>query len=112
VYHFQSQDDDDSVNGINDNDDTNQEKEKKKWDKVNGNNRDIDYLLTLCESIGLWVLAAPGPYICAETQCGGFPIWLAAKRNIRLRHMSTYFWKKYDSDFMEYCAEYFKNILP
>src|SRR4051794_30146495 len=43
-------------------------------------NRDIDYLLDLCEKLGLYVLAAPGPYICAETQVGGFPTWLAAKK--------------------------------
>ncbi|KAG0370842.1 glycoside hydrolase superfamily [Gamsiella multidivaricata] len=75
-------------------------------------NRDIDYLLQICEEIGLYVLAAPGPYICAETQAGGFPIWLAAKREIRLRHMKTNLWKEYDAKFMEYCVEYFEQILP
>ncbi|KAF9968719.1 hypothetical protein BGZ70_009641 [Mortierella alpina] len=77
-----------------------------------GSNRDIEYLLTLCEELGLYVLAAPGPYICAETQAGGFPIWLAAKREIRLRHMRTNFWKVYDPTFMAYCVEYFEQILP
>ncbi|KAF9566186.1 hypothetical protein EC968_003839 [Mortierella alpina] len=77
-----------------------------------GSNRDIDYLLNLCEELSLYVLAAPGPYICAETQAGGFPIWLAAKREIRLRHMSTNFWKVYDPTFMAYCVEYFEQILP
>ncbi|KAF8937848.1 hypothetical protein BGZ58_002056 [Dissophora ornata] len=75
-------------------------------------NRDIDYLLQVCEDLGLYVLAAPGPYICAETQAGGFPIWLAAKREVRLRHMKTNLWKEYDPMFMEYCVEYFQHILP
>ncbi|KAF9115001.1 hypothetical protein BGX27_009220 [Mortierella sp. AM989] len=75
-------------------------------------NRDIDYLLQLCKDIGLYVLAAPGPYICAETQGGGFPIWLAAKREIRLRHMKTNLWKDFDPEFMKYCVQYFENILP
>ncbi|KAG9068015.1 hypothetical protein KI688_011606 [Linnemannia hyalina] len=75
-------------------------------------NRDINYLLDLCEEIGLYVLAAPGPYICAETQAGGFPIWLAAMRDVRLRHMKSNFWKTYDPEFMKYCVEYFENILP
>ncbi|KAF9985190.1 hypothetical protein BGZ65_011497 [Modicella reniformis] len=75
-------------------------------------NRDIDYLLQVCEELGLYVLAAPGPYICAETQAGGFPIWLAAKREIRLRHMRTNLWKEYDPRFMDYCVEYFEHILP
>jgi heme/copper-type cytochrome/quinol oxidase subunit 2 len=34
-------------------------------------NRDIEYLMNLCEELELFVLAAPGPYICAETQAGG-----------------------------------------
>ncbi|KAG0257023.1 hypothetical protein BG011_004208 [Mortierella polycephala] len=75
-------------------------------------NRDIEYLLQICEELGLYVLAAPGPYICAETQAGGFPIWLAAKREIRLRHMKTNLWKEYDPIFMAYCVEYFEQILP
>ncbi|KAG0246133.1 hypothetical protein BGX31_004322 [Mortierella sp. GBA43] len=75
-------------------------------------NRDIDYLLQVCEELGLYVLAAPGPYICAETQAGGFPIWLAANREIRLRHMKTNLWKEYDATFMSYCIEYFEHILP
>ncbi|KAG0041787.1 hypothetical protein BGZ83_001315 [Gryganskiella cystojenkinii] len=75
-------------------------------------NRDIEYLLHLCEELGLYVLAAPGPYICAETQAGGFPIWLASQRDIRLRHMKTNFWKVYDPKFMEACIEYFEHILP
>ncbi|KAG0306201.1 hypothetical protein BGZ98_002804 [Dissophora globulifera] len=75
-------------------------------------NRDIDYLLHVCEELGLYVMAAPGPYICAETQAGGFPIWLTAKREVRLRHMKTNFWKEYDPTFMDYCVEYFQHILP
>lgn len=34
-------------------------------------NRDLEYLMNLCEELELFVLAAPGPYICAETQAGG-----------------------------------------
>ncbi|CAG8701103.1 3539_t:CDS:1, partial [Acaulospora morrowiae] len=48
-------------------------------------NRDINYLLDLCEELNLYVLAAPGPYICAETQAGGFPIWVVEKVK-KLRH--------------------------
>ncbi|KAF9585405.1 hypothetical protein BGW38_002553, partial [Lunasporangiospora selenospora] len=61
---------------------------------------------------GLYVLAAPGPYICAETQAGGLPIWLVNMRQLRLRHMKTHLWKEYDPDFMQCCIEYFEHILP
>ncbi|PKK80814.1 hypothetical protein RhiirC2_859600 [Rhizophagus irregularis] len=74
-------------------------------------NRDVDYLLNLCEKLGLYVLAAPGPYICTETQAGGFPYWLAAK-DLKIRHMNFTGFKKYDKNFAEYEKEWFEVILP
>ncbi|KAJ8326400.1 hypothetical protein O5D80_005151 [Batrachochytrium dendrobatidis] len=75
-------------------------------------NRDLDFLLCICEDLGLFVLAAPGPYICAETQGGGFPQWLIAKRNICIRHSVVSAFRSYDSQFSTYCAEWFNAILP
>ncbi|GJQ15799.1 hypothetical protein GpartN1_g7590.t1 [Galdieria partita] len=75
-------------------------------------NRDIEYLLQLCEELHLFVIAAPGPYICAETQCGGFPTWLVAKREIRIRHIAREFIKKWDQQFFEYCKEWYAQFLP
>jgi beta-galactosidase GanA len=37
-------------------------------------NRDAPYLLRLCEKLQLFVIPAPGPYICAEVQAGGCPL--------------------------------------
>ena len=39
-------------------------------------NRDVDYILKICEEVGLYVFCAQGPYICAETNAGGYPGWL------------------------------------
>jgi beta-galactosidase GanA len=75
-------------------------------------NRDIDYLLTLCEEIGLFVLAAPGPYICAETQAGGYPLWLVAKRELNIRHNFIMLWRVYDPTFANYEIEWLNQILP
>lgn len=75
-------------------------------------NRDIDYLLTLCEELGLFVLAAPGPYICAETAGGGYPGWLVAKRDLRIRHNLIMLWRMYDEKFANYEIEWMNNILP
>ncbi|GJD06013.1 Probable beta-galactosidase B [Galdieria sulphuraria] len=75
-------------------------------------NRDIEYLLQLCEELHLFVIAAPGPYICAETQCGGFPTWLVAKREIRIRHVAREFIKRWDQQFFEYCKEWYAQFLP
>jgi hypothetical protein len=55
-------------------------------------NRDVDYLMSLCQDIGLWVLAAPGPYICAETQAGGMPwsAFVCLARNCNSNMQSTF----------------------
>ncbi|CAG8625660.1 3954_t:CDS:2 [Cetraspora pellucida] len=74
-------------------------------------NRDINYLLNLCESLNLYVLAAPGPYICAETQAGGIPFWVVEKVK-RVRHISFTGFKKYDPEFSDYQKQWFENILP
>ncbi len=51
-------------------------------------NRDVEYLLSLCSALQLHVIAAPGPYICAETTGGGFPMWLLQRPDVRIRHMN------------------------
>jgi hypothetical protein len=42
--------------------------------------KDLDDWLTMAEARGLYVILRPGPYICAEWDCGGFPQWLLTKR--------------------------------
>lgn len=75
-------------------------------------NRDIHYLLNLCEKLELFVLAAPGPYICAETQGGGYPSWLVAKRDLNIRHNYMMLWRVYDQKFADYEIQWLKAILP
>ncbi|KAG2171516.1 hypothetical protein INT43_008242 [Umbelopsis isabellina] len=75
-------------------------------------NRDIDYLLTLCEELGIYVLAAPGPYICAETNGGGYPAWLVAKRHLRIRHNMVMLWRLYDAEFAMHEVDWYNQILP
>ncbi|MHA1734728.1 MAG: beta-galactosidase [Promethearchaeota archaeon] len=74
-------------------------------------NRDIEYLHRICEDLGLLVLAAPGPYICSETQAGGFPFWLLAKRNIRIKHLKTTGISKYDPEYMKYCRNWYNRFV-
>ena len=35
--------------------------------------RDVDLLHDMIEEAGLWLIARPGPYICAEIDGGGLP---------------------------------------
>lgn len=78
-------------------------------------NRDIDYLFSICAQLELFVIVAPGPYICAEVQAGGFPIWLIAKRDLRVRHMAyppLGMIKNWDQNWHDHCAQYMRLIVP
>lgn len=46
---------------------------------------DLEAYLRLADSLGLWVILRPGPYICAEWDLGGLPSWLLRDKNMKLR---------------------------
>ncbi|KAI0216696.1 hypothetical protein L0F63_005531, partial [Massospora cicadina] len=75
-------------------------------------NRDIDYLLKLCESLRIFVIAAPGPYIASDTQAGGIPLWLVGDRRVRLRHLAASFFKRFDPRYHEFSQLWLEAILP
>ncbi|MCP4762645.1 MAG: hypothetical protein GY870_12770 [archaeon] len=74
-------------------------------------NRDIDYLLKICEEIGLYVLTAIGPYSCAESNAGGYPTWLLQKKEINIRHMKGTGRQKFDENYMYYCKQWYSNVI-
>ncbi len=41
---------------------------------------EFEEFVKLVKEMGFWMIARPGPYVCAEWERGGFPSWLAAKR--------------------------------
>ncbi|MDR1450277.1 MAG: beta-galactosidase [Propionibacteriaceae bacterium] len=47
--------------------------------------RDVGRFLDLAAQAGLFVIARPGPYICAEWDGGGLPAWLPLVPGLRLR---------------------------
>ncbi|KAJ3413432.1 hypothetical protein HDV05_008073 [Chytridiales sp. JEL 0842] len=59
-----------------------------------------------------WGYHSPGPYICAETQAGGHPIWLVAKKHVRIRHSVTSYRRVYDAEYSRYCREWLLAMLP
>lgn len=72
------------------------------WDF--GDDRDCGAFLDLCAELGLWVIARPGPYICAEWDFGGFPWWLRQQDGIRYRAN--------DHTFLKYVDLYFDRLIP
>lgn len=41
---------------------------------------EFEEFIKLVKEMGFWMIARPGPYVCAEWERGGFPDWVAAKR--------------------------------
>ncbi|MEV5025445.1 beta-galactosidase [Paenibacillus sp. LPE1-1-1.1] len=78
------------------------EPEEGKWD-FSGDN-DCGAFLDLCSELGLWVIARPGPFICAEWDFGGFPYWLKNKKNIQFRTDNE--------TYLRYVYRYFDQIVP
>ncbi|MFX0024932.1 MAG: beta-galactosidase [Candidatus Hermodarchaeota archaeon] len=74
-------------------------------------NRDIKYLLDLCQELGLYVFVAQGPYICAETTAGGYPLWLLGRRDIRIKHLENTGKSVYDPYYMKYSKQWYENFI-
>jgi len=47
--------------------------------------RDVAAFVRIAQEEGLWVILRPGPYSCAEWDFGGFPAWLLATPDIKVR---------------------------
>lgn len=50
-------------------------------------NHNIARFIRICKEEGMWVLLRPGPYVCAEWDFGGLPVWLLKTPDIKLRCM-------------------------
>ncbi len=56
----------------------------------------LDRFLDDCQKAGLYVIVRPGPYICAEWNVGGFPLWLEGKDvGYRTASAADISWSKY-----------------
>jgi len=65
-------------------------------------NLDLAEYIRTAQSEGLYVLLRPGPYICTEWDFGGFPSWLLATPDIKVR--ST------DARFLTAAARYMTRV--
>lgn len=69
-----------------------------------GGDRDVAAFVRLAGELGLYVILRPGPYICAEWDCGGLPGWLSAKTGLNYRTSNAAFTHYYD--------KYLAHVLP
>jgi len=73
--------------------------------------RDVGRLLALCDEIGLYVIARPGPFINAEVDGGGHPAWLLADPTVHLRCLDA--GKHVDSPrYLQYARQWYEQIVP
>ena len=82
------------------------EKKEGKFDF--SDNLDVAKFLDLAAELGLFAIVRPGPYICSETDFGGFPWWLLKYKGIRLRCSDPL----YISKITPYLTEIAKILKP
>ncbi|WP_366294112.1 beta-galactosidase [Paenibacillus sp. AN1007] len=78
------------------------EPEEGQW-SFEGDN-DCGAFLDLCAELGMWVIARPGPFICAEWDFGGFPYWLGTKPGVKFRENNE--------TYLHYVQLYFDQLIP
>ncbi len=64
---------------------------------------DIKKYIEIAQSLDLYVIVRPAPYICAEWEFGGLPAWLLKDRNMKFR---TYY-----EPFIEKVDRYYSHLL-
>lgn len=69
---------------------------------------DIEAYVETAASLGLNVILRPGPYVCAEWECGGLPAWLLSDDRIQLRCSDPLYLEKV----RHYFAELFRRLRP
>ena len=74
--------------------------------------KDLDDWLTLAEDFGLNVIVRPGPYICAEWDNGGFPLWLSALKTPAAPLHKEGWMRSDDPVFLAWSKHWFDVVCP
>ncbi|OEJ93659.1 glycoside hydrolase family 35 protein [Streptomyces thermolilacinus] len=65
---------------------------------------DVEAFLRLAQETGLDAIVRPGPYICAEWDNGGLPVWLTGRPGMRVRCSHP--------PYLEEVARWFDELVP
>ncbi|RAI81082.1 beta-galactosidase [Macrococcoides goetzii] len=71
-------------------------------------NKDLKHFIELAQSIGLYVIVRPSPFICAEWEFGGLPAWLLKDKNMKIRTSDPVYLEKVNN----YYKALFKILTP
>lgn len=74
--------------------------------------QDLDDWLTMAEDFGFYIIVRPGPYICAEWDNGGLPLWLTAlKTPVAPLHKNG--WMRSDDPvYLAWTKHWFDAVCP
>ncbi|MER6679712.1 glycoside hydrolase family 35 protein [Streptomyces olivaceoviridis] len=64
----------------------------------------VGRFLDAVRGAGLWAIVRPGPYICAEWENGGLPVWLTGEPGTRARTR--------DERYLRHVRNWFQRLLP
>ncbi|PTQ93649.1 beta-galactosidase-like protein [Mucilaginibacter yixingensis] len=74
--------------------------------------KDLDEWLTMAEEFGFNVIVRPGPYICAEWDNGGFPLWLSALKTPAKPLHPDGWMRSDDPIFLMWTKHWFDAVCP
>ena len=69
---------------------------------------ELEQFLSLADSLGLYSIVRPGPYICAEWSGGGFPQWLMRKKPAKPKY--EVWLQSNDPVFMQWNEHWYKAV--
>ena len=78
------------------------EPRENQWDFTG--DKDIGAFLSTAQELGLYAIVRVGPYVCAEWDSGGYPIWLKFKPPFKVRTA--------DPAFLAWNDHWYDKILP
>jgi len=79
-----------------------QEPRENQWDFTG--DRDLGAFLDTAKELGLYAIVRVGPYVCAEWDSGGYPVWLRSKPPMKIRTA--------DPEYLKWSDHWYDKILP
>ena len=78
------------------------EPKENQWDFTG--DKDFGAFLDTAKELGLYAIVRAGPYVCAEWDSGGYPVWLKFKPPMRVRTA--------DPEYLKWNDHWYGKILP
>ena len=78
------------------------EPKENQWDFTG--EKDLGAFLDTAKEVGLYATVRVGPYVCAEWDSGGYPVWLKFKPPMKVRTA--------DPEFLKWNDHWYDKILP